>query len=31
MDESSFLLVIGAITILYIAGWVVVARWNEAD
>ena len=31
MDESNFLLVIGAITILYIAGWVVVARWNEAD
>jgi hypothetical protein len=30
MDQSTFLLATSAITILYVAGWVVIAKWIEA-
>jgi len=30
MNEASFLLVLGSLTILYATGWLVIGKWKKA-
>jgi len=30
MNEASFLIVLGSLTILYAAGWLVIGKWKKA-